>query len=142
MTDKIESAESLVLDPVAMNIVNRIAPGTQASGAWTCAGGLMLQGKFEGDLIVTGGPFVLMPEGSFSGNLQCDHDLYLSGTVLPKATGELSEIEGAGAAFFAETLDAKANITAGAFKTYEGSQVEGHIRTVRRKVAKVSPVKN
>ncbi|WP_300650616.1 hypothetical protein [Hydrogenophaga sp.] len=46
--------------------------------------------------------------------------------------GELSEHTAYGAVFLTETVNAKANITAGAFKTYEGSKVEGKIKTIRR----------
>lgn len=37
----------------------------------------------------------------------------------------------------AQTLEARANITAGAIKTYDGAQVDGRIRTVRRAKAKL-----
>lgn len=132
MNENPEQGENLILDPVAMNIVNRIAPGTRSAGTLECEGGLVIQGRVEGTLLVRGGPLVLMPEGSICGSVICDQDVYLSGSVESLADGSLSEIEAMGAAFCAETLIAKANITAGAFKTYQGAQVEGVIKTVRR----------
>ncbi len=54
------------------------------------------------------------------------------GSILARDDGELSELTAHGAVFLTETVNAKANITAGAFKTYEGSEVEGKIKTIRR----------
>lgn len=132
MNETHEQGESLILDPVAMNIVNRVAPGSRCTGTLECTGGLIVQGRVDGTLIVQGGPLVLMPEGVISGTISCDQDVYLSGSVEPKADGSLSEIDAHGAAFCAETLVAKANITATALKTYQGAQVEGIIKTGRR----------
>lgn len=132
MNENLEQGENLILDPAAMNIVNRIAPGSRSVGTFECDGGLVVQGRVEGTLSVRGGPLVLMPEGTICGSISCDQDVYLSGSVEPRDDGSLSEIVAAGAAFCAETLVAKANITAGALKTYQGAQVEGVIKTVRR----------
>ncbi|MBT9464555.1 hypothetical protein [Hydrogenophaga sp.] len=46
--------------------------------------------------------------------------------------GELSELAAYGAVILTDTLNAKANITARAFKTYEGSKGEGKIKTIGR----------
>ena len=124
--------EDIVIDPVAMKIVNRIAPGTKQSGTIDCAGGLMIEGEFIGTINVVGGPFVLMPEARVCGVINCDQDAYLFGSILARDDGELSELTAHGAVFLTETVNAKANITAGAFKTYEGSEVEGKIKTIRR----------
>lgn len=115
-----------------MKIVNRIAPGSKYVGTLECSGGMMIEGAFTGTLIVKGGPLVLMPESVVTGILTCDQDAFLFGTIEAQASGELSELDAYGAVFLTETVNAKANITAGAFKTYEGSQVEGRIKTLKR----------
>jgi cytoskeletal protein CcmA (bactofilin family) len=125
-------SQSIVFDPVAMNIVNRVAPGTVQTGACRWVGGLLVQGRIEGDLEVVGGPLVLMPEGEIAGNVRGDGEAYLFGKVLARSDAELSELDIAGTVFLAETLHAKANITAGAFKSWEGAQVEGRIKTMKR----------
>lgn len=124
--------ESIVIDPVAMKIVNRIAPGSKYEGSLECEGGVIIEGVFSGTLSVKGGPLVLMPGGVARGMLACDSDAYLFGTIEAQDSGEPSELEAFGAVFLTETVNAKANITAGAFKTYEGSQVDGRIKTVKR----------
>ncbi len=131
MNENAES-QSIVIDPVAMNIVNRVAPGTVQTGACRWVGGLLVQGRIEGDLEVVGGPLVLMPEGEIAGNVCGDGEAYLFGKVLARSDAELSELDIAGTVFLAETLHAKANITAGAFKSWEGAQVEGRIKTMKR----------
>lgn len=124
--------ESIIIDPVGMNIVNRIAPGSTFRGNMECHGGLMVQGTLDGNARVTGGPVVLMQEGTIKGDVNCSGDMYLFGTVDLKDTGEQSELVASGAAFLADTLDAKANITSAAIKTYEGAQIHGRISTRRR----------
>jgi cytoskeletal protein CcmA (bactofilin family) len=124
--------ESIVIDPVAMNIVNRVAAGSRQTGVLHCDGGLMVEGTIEGEVHISGGPFVLMPEGVLVGKVVGDGEAYLFGTIRERSENELSELDVAGAVFLTEKLRAKANITAGAIKSYEGAQVEGRIKTMRR----------
>lgn len=131
MTDATDT-ESLVISPEAMRIVNRIAAGTRQTGELHCDGGLMIEGTVDGEIVITDGVLVLMPEGVMRGKMTCDGDAYLLGTILPREDGELSELEARGAVFLTETLRAQANITAGAIKTYKGAQIEGRIKTVGR----------
>lgn len=127
--------ESIVIDPVAMKIVNRVAAGTRQSGVLHCEGGLMVEGTIEGEVHVTGGPVVLMPSGVIRGKVFADAEAYLFGTIQALSENVLSELDVAGAVFLTETLRAEANITAGAIKSYEGAQVEGRIKTVKRATA-------
>jgi len=129
---EIAESQSIDIDPVAMNIVNRVAAGTVQKGSCRWAGGLLIQGRIEGDLEVVGGPIVLMPGGEIAGNIRGDGEAYLFGKVLAQSDDELSELDIGGTVYLAETLHAKANITAGAFKSWEGAQVEGRIKTMKR----------
>lgn len=125
------SSDSITIDPVAMNIVNRIAPGTTQSGELICNGGLMVEGTLTGTVTINGGPLVLRTQGVISGNVTVNHDAYLLGTITEQGDGSLSEIIASGTVFLAATLNAAANIQAGAMKTYEGSRIDGRIRTGR-----------
>lgn len=127
--------ESIVIDPVAMNIVNRVAEGSHQSGVLRCHGGLIVEGTIEGEVHVTGGPFVLMPNGAVAGKVVADAEAYLFGTIRARGDNELSDLDIAGAVFLTETLRAHANITAGAIKSYDGAQVEGRIKTGKRAAA-------
>lgn len=126
--------ETIALDPVGMNIVNRIAAGTKFTGVIECAGGLLVQGQFDGKATVTGGPLVLMPEGELRGEFTCDQDAYLFGKILAPADAEQSELVAGGAVFLAETLKAKANITSRSIRSFEGADVDGRIRTGKKAV--------
>ncbi len=134
MTETPDS-QSIIIDPAAMNIVNRVAPGSVQTGTYKCSGGLLVQGRVEGDIEVVGGPLVLMPEGEITGTIRADGEAYLFGKVHAVTEDRLSELDILGTVFLAETLHARANITAGAFKSFDGAQVEGRIRTVRRSPA-------
>lgn len=123
--------ESIVIDPVGMNIVNRVARGTKLEGTLTFEGGLLVQGEIIGIVKITGGPLVLMQEGVMAGDISCDQDAYLFGQIHHKPNGEDSELTSGGAAFLAETLVANANITAANLRTYDGMSVNGRIRTHR-----------
>jgi cytoskeletal protein CcmA (bactofilin family) len=124
--------ESILIDPRAMNVVNRIAVGGHQSGTYRCAGGLLVQGSVQGEIEVTGGPLILMPEGLLAGTIKCDGEAYLFGTIAAQDNGAPSELDVQGVVFMAETLVAKANVTAGGIKTFQGTQVDGRINTVRR----------
>lgn len=95
----------------------------------------MVEGTIEGEIHVSGGPFVLMPNGVVAGKVVGDGEAYLFGNIRTRSDTELSELDIAGAVFLTETLRAQANITAGAIKSYEGAQVEGRIKTVKRATA-------
>lgn len=127
--------ESIVIDPEAMNIVNRVAPGTRSVGEFHYAGGVLVEGRLEGSIHVTGGPLVLMPGGEIAGTVHGDGDAILAGTVHPPANGMASEIVVLGTVFMTETLVAKANLTAAAFKPYQGAQLDGRIRTLSNAAA-------
>lgn len=127
--------ESIVIDPIAMKIFNRVAAGSRQSGVLHCEGGVIVEGTLEGEVHVSGGPFVLMPNGVVAGKVVCDGEAYLFGTVRARSETELSDLDVAGAVFLTETLRAQANITAGAIKSYDGAQVEGRIKTVKRTAA-------
>jgi cytoskeletal protein CcmA (bactofilin family) len=123
--------QTIVIDPVAMNIVNRIAANSNAIGSLEFSGGVIIEGYFTGTLIVNDGPLVLMQGGIISGDIHCQQDAYLFGAIASKEDGEQSILEAGGVVYMAETLEARADITAAVVKTFEGAQVDGRIRTVR-----------
>jgi cytoskeletal protein CcmA (bactofilin family) len=123
--------DNITLDPVAMNIVNRIAPGTKFTGTLECEGGVLVQGIFEGTLLVKNGPLVLTVEGVMTGDIECEADAYFLGKINRKDDGELSKVTVGGAAFMGSSLAGSADITAGTVKMYDGAQVE-NLRTIRK----------
>jgi len=123
--------EKLVIDPVGMNITNRIAPGTIFVGTIECDGGLIVQGRFDGVVTVTGGPLLLLQEGVMSGTITCNEDAYLLGTIEEREDGTYSDLTSAGTAVLSSTCRARANIIGEALKVYEGAEVEGALITAK-----------
>ena len=91
---------------------------------------MLVEGIIDGAVHVTGGPIVLMPGGAIRGTVKGDGDAFLAGTIEYREGEVLSEVVVQGTVYIVETLVAMANITAGAFKTYHGARVEGHIRSL------------
>lgn len=126
MTDR---SQQISLDPVKEGIVNRIAPGSCQSGTLRCAGGLLVEGRIEGDVEVEG-MLVLAQCGEIMGNVRVRGErAVLAGKILASSSDVLSEVEISGVVELATSLVANANITAGAFEFYRGAQVDGRIRT-------------
>ena len=57
--------DTLTLDPIAMNVVNRVAAGSQLSGDLSFEGGLLVQGEIAGNIRVNAAvaPDFAMPFG-------------------------------------------------------------------------------
>ena len=49
-----QNQDTLTIDPIAMNIVNRVAAGSRLSGPMVFDGGLLVQGDISGDIQVNG----------------------------------------------------------------------------------------
>ena len=124
------SGETIVIDPVGMNIVNRVAPGTVLEGDTTWSGGLLVQGTIKGNIKIAGGPLVLMDGAVIAGKVTCLSDVYLFGKIEPPGEGQLSEVSCTGSAFLAETLVAEADLNAAGWKLFNGAQVNGRFKTL------------
>lgn len=124
------SGETIVIDPVGMNIVNRVAPGTVLEGSTTWNGGLLVQGTIKGSIKVTGGPLVLMETAVIAGNILCLGDVFLFGTIEHAGENQMSKVESTGIAFLAESLRAEADISAARLRFFDGAQVNGRFKTL------------
>lgn len=128
MTER--TRKTLVIDPVAEGIVNRIAPGTVQTGDLHCKGGLFVEGTIRGNLIVDG-MLVLGGTGVICGNVTVrGARAALVGTIAPQEDGSPSEIRIEGVAELGDTLVAAANIAAQAFNWYHGAKVDGQLKTI------------
>lgn len=127
MSEATETA--LVIDPVAMNIVNRIAAGTKiTTPVMECGGGLIIDGALAGNVWVSDGPLVLWSGGRFKGSLYVQGDAYLFGVIEPNGADK-TQLVVTGTVYLAHTLRAKGDIAAGAFRTFQGATTEGLIRS-------------
>lgn len=118
---------SIVIDPVAMNIVNRIAKGSVYRGVLNCAGGILVEGVLEGELFVHGGPLVLMEGGVIVGDVTAHGDAYVFGQ-LGRATGD-TRVTVQGEGHFAVTARSVATIACARPQIYQGAKLEGVLDT-------------
>jgi cytoskeletal protein CcmA (bactofilin family) len=122
--------EHIVIDPVAMNIVNRVAPDCKHSGHFSYKGGLLLEGEITGTVKVEGGPLIIMGEGAVFGEVYSDSDVYLFGTFGGVEGHEYGELTVNAKVILAETAKGKVNIAAKTLRTFEGAKVHGSYRTL------------
>ncbi|WP_291517422.1 polymer-forming cytoskeletal protein [Acidovorax sp.] len=120
------------IDPVAQNLVNRIAPGTSVSGQFHSEGGLLIQGKANcTDMRVVNGPLVLQEGASLTGTIVVHGDAFLFGK-LGDATSPHGgvNLEVHGAVHVATTAETFGQIACQSLATYKGCQLNSAIRTI------------
>lgn len=125
-------SKTIEIDPVRQNLVNRIAPGTEASGAIKTNGGLLVQGRVTGQTLeVNGGPLVLQEGGILLGKVVVVGDCYLFGTAgdqtLPN--GGL-DLEVHGTVHVAKTARTFGSLACQHLATYAGGSINSTIRTI------------
>jgi hypothetical protein len=123
--------DTLTIDPIALNVVNRVASGTRLDGTLHFDGGLLVQGELSGDITVNG-RLIVWGGGSVRGNIHVKGDLYLFGQL--GATGAAPEdthLKCMGCAFVANTGVATGTLLATRLSLYEGADLRGPFRTIK-----------
>lgn len=121
----------LTIDPVAMNVVNRVSADSQLTGNSVFKGGLLVQGKVEGVLDVRGA-LIVWGGGQVSGRIKVWGDLYLFGRL-----GEADQMDTAttleclGTAYIASTGISRAALFAHRIRMYDGAQLQGPFKTLK-----------
>jgi hypothetical protein len=126
------NTDVLTLDPVAMQLVNRVARGCALQGRLRFDGGLLIQGEIEGDLQVDG-HLVVWSGGSVRGRISVTGDLYLFGRL--GATGgkaDDSVLECQGMAYVSHTGVSTGTLMARRLQLYDGADLQGPFRTLKR----------
>lgn len=130
MFDK--TLDTLVIDPVKMNIVNRVAAETAMSGAFHFQGGLLLQGSLNGEGEIAG-RLVVWHDAKLVGRFRVLGDLYLLGR-LGDAADDIDEstvIECQGTAYVASTGVSSGTLIAARLRMYDGAVLQGPFKTLR-----------
>jgi cytoskeletal protein CcmA (bactofilin family) len=135
MTDNLQSPaakqDNLVIDPLGMNIVNRIAPESFMHGDVSFSGGVMVQGDLSGAGMVMG-RMVVWHGAQVSGHFRVVGDLYVFGRIgAVDADANQTVIECMGTAYIASTASTTGTITAQRLRLYEGADLQGPFRTVK-----------
>jgi cytoskeletal protein CcmA (bactofilin family) len=135
MSDSTQSSttqqDNLVIDPLGMNIVNRIAPDSSMQGDMTFSGGLLVQGNLSGAGQVLG-RLVVWHGAQVQGHFRVVGDLYVFGRIgAVGADANNTVIECMGTAYIASTASTTGTITAQRLRLYEGADLQGPFKTIK-----------
>jgi cytoskeletal protein CcmA (bactofilin family) len=123
--------DSLLIDPLGMNIVNRIAPDSSMQGDVSFSGGLLVQGNLVGAGRVMG-RLVVWHGAQVQGHFRVMGDLYVFGRIGDKDSDASSTvIECMGTAYIAGTAATTGTITAQRLRLYEGADLQGPFKTIK-----------
>jgi Polymer-forming cytoskeletal len=121
----------LTIDPVAMNVVNRVCAGSQLSGEQIFQGGLLVQGELAGSLEVRG-RLIVWAGAQVSGRVKILGDLYLFGQLgAPGQEDSATVVECMGTAYIASTGISSGTLLAQRIRMYDGAQLQGPFKTLK-----------
>ena len=132
MTDSFsKQQDNLVVDPLGMNIVNRIAPESNVRGDVAFQGGLLVQGNLSGSGQVLG-RLIVWHGAQVQGHFRVVGDLYVFGRIgAVGADATKTVIECMGTAYIASTASTTGTITAQRLRLYEGADLQGPFKTIK-----------
>jgi cytoskeletal protein CcmA (bactofilin family) len=135
------SHDTLVIDPVRMNIVNRIAAGAVVDGDLNLVGGLLLQGTLKGQGTIDG-HLVVWHSGQVVGHFVVRGELYVLGHLggIVDDVDSSTEVTCHGTAFIASTGVCTGTVIATSLRMYDGATLQGPFRT--RRVESNAPYSN
>ncbi len=123
--------DTLTLDPIAMNVVNRVAPGTALSGELAFEGGLLVQGELSGDIRINGS-LIIWTGGLVRGRVEVSGDLYLFGRLGDAgADVQATQMACHGMAFVSKTGVSTGTLQARRMQLYEGANLQGPFKTLK-----------
>lgn len=125
------SQDVLTIDPIAMNVVNRISAGSLLSGEYAFKGGLLVQGEIHGEL-ETRGRLIIWAGGQVSGRIKIWGDLYVFGQLgIPGLPEDATVVECLGTAYIASTGISSGTLLAHRIRMYDGAQLQGPFKTLK-----------
>lgn len=124
--------DTLTIDPIAMNVVNRVAAGCQLSGDLSFEGGLLVQGELAGNIRVNG-RLIIWSGGVVRGRVRVSGDLYIFGR-LGDAGGNAHDtsLECQGMACVSNTGISTGTLMARRLQLYEGADLQGPFKTLKQ----------
>ncbi len=123
--------DTLTLDPIAMNVVNRVAAGTQLDGELQFEGGLLVQGEISGQIRVNG-RLIVWTGGVIRGRIRVTGDFYLFGQLgAPGADAQDTSLECQGMAYVSKTGVSTGTLMARRLQLYEGADLQGPFKTLK-----------
>lgn len=123
--------DQLEIDPIGMNIVNRIAPESKMQGDVAFQGGLLVQGSLAGAGQVMG-RLIVWHDAQVQGHFRVMGDLYVFGRIGEKdGSATDTVIECMGTAYIASSAATTGTITAQRLRLYEGADLQGPFKTIK-----------
>jgi cytoskeletal protein CcmA (bactofilin family) len=125
--------DTLVIDPVTLNITNRVAVGSALTGqALNFKGGLLLQGMLQGSGEIAG-RLVIWQTGQLVGRFRVLGDVYLLGHLggVADDLDPNTELECQGTVFVASTGVSTGTLVAQRLRMYDGATLQGPFKTLR-----------
>ncbi len=123
--------DNLVVDPLGMNIVNRIAPESNVRGDVAFQGGLLVQGNLSGSGQIAG-RLIVWQGAQVQGHFRVVGDLYVFGRIgAAGADATKTVIECMGTAYIASSASTTGTITAQRLRLYEGADLQGPFKTIK-----------
>jgi Polymer-forming cytoskeletal len=124
--------DTLTIDPVAMNVVSRIAAGCRLTGEHRFEGGVLVQGTLGGRTVVEG-KLIVWQGALVHGHIKVIGDLYLFGQLgQPGAAPDATVLQCTGTAYVASTGVSTGTLTARRLQLYEGADLQGPFRTLAK----------
>lgn len=123
--------DTLTLDPIAMNVVSRVAAGSHLKGEHFFEGGLLVQGEISGQVRVNGRLIIWMG-GVVRGRIRVMGDLYVFGRLGDAGGGpQDTSIECTGMAYVSKTGISTGTLMARRLQLYEGADLQGPFKTLK-----------
>lgn len=118
-------------DPVAMQVVNRVASGSLLKGQLHFEGGLLVQGEVCGQVQVEG-TLVIWSGGLARGRWQVHGDVFLLGTLGdPSDEPSASHLECLGMVYVSSSGVSNGTLLAQQLRLYEGADLRGPFHTLK-----------
>lgn len=123
--------DTLTINPIAMNVVNRVAAGSRLEGDLLFEGGLLVQGEISGQIRVNG-RLIIWKGGVVRGTVRVQGDLYLFGQLgVTEGSAQDTQLECHGMAYVAQTGVSTGTLMAKRLQLYEGADLRGPFKTLK-----------
>ena len=121
----------LTIDPIAMNVINRVAAGSALEGDLSFDGGVLVQGEISGHIQVKG-RLIVWAGGVVRGRVRVQGDLYLFGQLgAMNGSSHDTSLECQGTAYVSQTGVSTGTLVARRLQLYEGADLQGPFKTLR-----------
>jgi cytoskeletal protein CcmA (bactofilin family) len=120
---------SVVIDPIQMNITNKISKGSILSGDVSYEGGVLIEGSFSGKMKVVGGPLVLGEGATLRGDIDVSSDAYIFGT-LDDSDEVISTLRVHGELHLTSKCVIHGSVFFHKLATYHGAKINGSMQSI------------